>query len=142
MASSSLREGLISKKEIGNTLENIDEIVHEQENEPENVNDDEENTTSPNDVDLKEREVEASADATKDDNKLPNQTAQIFENLKKRKEGVDVAISQINNIFLLFVLPFFIILCKFENKYTVLFYKAGRLTLYLWTMGNFLYTPF
>ncbi len=115
MASSSLREGLISKKEIGNALENIDEIVHEQENEPENVNDDEENITSPNDVDLKEREVEASADATKDDNKLPNQTAQIFENLKKRKEGVDVAISQINNIFLLFVLPFFIILCKFEN---------------------------
>ena len=136
MASSSLREGLISKKEIGNTLENIDEIVHEQENEPENVNDDEENTTSPNDVDLeREREVEASTKASKDDNKLPNQTAQIFENLKKRKEGVDVAISHMNNIFLLFVLPFFIILCKFEKKYSILLYNAGRLMLDLGPCG-------
>jgi aspartate oxidase len=129
MASSSLREGLISKKEIGNTLENIDEIVREQENEPANVNDDEENTTSPNDVDLKEIELKATAEANQEDNKLPNQTAQIFENLKKRKEGVDVAISHINNIFLLFVLPLFIILCKFQNKYTILFYNAGRLVL-------------
>lgn len=111
MASLSLREGLISKREIGNALENIDEIAYEQQDDVqlnEKPNDYAENETSTNDVHLEE--------AKNDSHKMPNQAAQFLDDKKKRKEGVHLALSHINKIFLLFFLPLLILLCKLAKK--------------------------
>ncbi len=114
MASLSLREGLIPKREIGNALENIDEITHEQADDVQqnaNANNYAENEASTNDVHLEE--------AKNDSHKMPNQAAQFLDEKKKRKEGVHLALSHINKIFLLFLLPLLILLCKLVKKISV-----------------------
>ena len=128
MASSSLREGLISKKETRNALENIDEIVHEHEDEFQqnvNENDDEAKVASTNDVHLEEN---VAVEAKNGDQKMPNQTAQFLDDKKKRKEGFHLALSHLNKIFLLFVLPLLIVLCKFlQFTYNICVYRFIRI---------------
>ena len=99
MASSSLKEGLILKTEA--TYENIDEILVEKERD----NDDQAAKSKRDDV-AKDETVSGSTQ------KLPNQTAQLLKDKVRRKRGIHLALSRINNIFLLFLLPLFIILCK------------------------------
>ena len=113
MPSSSLKDGLISKQDA-NFLGNINEIVevgeYDEINENDNKNDD------PSTVSLKSVKVEENNDqeTTKqnDDQKMPNETAQYLNDKIRKKRGVHLALIRVSNVFLLVVLPFFMVQCK------------------------------
>ena len=80
-------------------------------NENDNKNDD------PSTVSLKSVKVEENNDnqeTTKqnDDQKMPNETAQYLNDKIRKKRGVHLALIRVSNVFLLVVLPFFMVQCK------------------------------